>query len=95
MTNNEFHLFQETFSRPGGGGNDNITALQSQVHEVKGVMAQNIEKVIQRGERLDDLVDKTDELNAAVSTHRSSLTLKAPPTICSRRKFQILPLFQK
>ena len=30
-------------------------------------MAQNIEKVIQRGERLDDLVDKTDELNAAVS----------------------------
>ena len=44
-----------------------MTALQSQVHEVKGVMAQNIEKVIQRGERLDDLVDKTDELNAAVS----------------------------
>ena len=31
------------------------------------MMAQNIEKVIQRGERLDDLVDKTDELNAAVS----------------------------
>ena len=56
---------QEKFSKPG---NDNVTALQSQVQEVKGVMAQNIEKVIQRGERLDDLVDKTDELNAAVSS---------------------------
>ena len=25
----------------------------------------------------------------------SGLTHKAPPTICSRRQFQILPLFQK
>ena len=36
------------------------------------MMAQNIEKVIQRGERLDDLVDKTDELNAAVSRDTES-----------------------
>ena len=26
---------------------------------------------------------------------RDHLTLKAPPIICSRRQFQILPLFQK
>lgn len=60
----------EKFSKPGE--NDNLTALQSQVHEVKGVMAQNIEKVIQRGERLDDLVDKTDELNAASATFQKT-----------------------
>lgn len=62
----------EKFSKPVG--NDNVTALQSQVQEVKGVMAQNIEKVIQRGERLDDLVDKTDELNAASATFQKTAT---------------------
>ena len=29
------------------------------------------------------------------SADDSHLTLKAPPIICSRRQFQILPLFQK
>ncbi|WAQ96852.1 VA725-like protein [Mya arenaria] len=33
-----------------------------------GVMRQNIESVIQRGERLDDLMDKTDELEAGAAT---------------------------
>lgn len=44
-------------------------------------MAQNIEKVIQRGERLDDLVDKTDELNAAVSTLREINALAGEATV--------------
>ena len=44
-----------------------MSVLQGQVKEVQGVMSQNIEAVIQRGERLDDLMDKTDELEAAVS----------------------------
>jgi len=44
-----------------------VSVLQGQVKEVQGVMSQNIEAVIQRGERLDDLMDKTDELEAAVS----------------------------
>ena len=30
--------------------------------EVKAVMSDNIEKVLQRGEKLDTLVDKTDNL---------------------------------
>lgn len=57
--------FQDKFSKPGN--TDNLTVLQGQVKEVQGVMSQNIEAVIQRGERLDDLMDKTDELEAAVS----------------------------
>jgi hypothetical protein len=32
---------------------------------VKNVMVQNIEKVLERGERIDILVDKTDTLNQA------------------------------
>ena len=30
-------------------------------------MTQNIEKVLQRGEKLDDLIDKTTDLEASVS----------------------------
>jgi len=39
----------------------------AQVGEVTGIMKQNIEKVLERGERLDDLVDKTEDLQASVS----------------------------
>jgi len=60
-----FHV-QERFSEPGGGG-DQISTLQSQVEEVKGVMTQNIERVLERGERLEDLMDKTNDLEASVS----------------------------
>ena len=35
--------------------------------DVKGIMSQNIEKVLARGERLDELLDKTTDLEAHVS----------------------------
>lgn len=35
--------------------------MQSQVDEVIDVMQENISKVIERGERLDDLQDKSGE----------------------------------
>lgn len=44
-----------------------MSQLQSQVNEVKDVMTQNIEKVLQRGENLEDLMDKTTDLEAHVS----------------------------
>ncbi|XP_052766574.1 vesicle-associated membrane protein 7-like isoform X1 [Mya arenaria] len=56
----------DKFSKPGAG--DKVAVLQGQVKEVQGVMRQNIESVIQRGERLDDLMDKTDELEAGAAT---------------------------
>jgi Synaptobrevin len=58
-------MFQERFSEPGGG--DQISALQSQVEEVRGVMTQNIERVLERGQRLEELMDKTNDLEANVS----------------------------
>ena len=62
-----FHViksfFQRRFSRKG---NDALQNLQSQIHDVRDVMTQNIEKVLERGERLDDLMDKTEELEACV-----------------------------
>ncbi|XP_028588110.2 vesicle-associated membrane protein 4 isoform X2 [Podarcis muralis] len=46
-----------------GPKNDKIRHVQNQVDEVIDVMQENITKVIERGERLDDLQDKSDEGN--------------------------------
>lgn len=40
--------------------------LNRQVEDVKGIMAQNIEKVVERGDRLDSLLEKTQDLEQAV-----------------------------
>ncbi|XP_062596666.1 vesicle-associated membrane protein 8-like isoform X1 [Saccostrea cucullata] len=55
----------EKFSKPGAG--DHVSALRSQVDDVKNVMTQNIERVLDRGERLENLIDKTEELEASSS----------------------------
>ena len=39
-------------------GIDNIGAVKSQIDEVKDVMVQNIERVLERGEKIELLVDK-------------------------------------
>ncbi|XP_024983715.1 putative vesicle-associated membrane protein 726 [Cynara cardunculus var. scolymus] len=41
---------------------DKIAKVKAQVSEVKGVMMENIEKVLDRGEKIELLVDKTDNL---------------------------------
>ncbi|XP_022110982.1 vesicle-associated membrane protein 7-like isoform X2 [Acanthaster planci] len=46
-----------------------ITNLQNQVDEVKGIMIQNIDKVLSRGDKLEDLMQKTEDLEASVRTH--------------------------
>ena len=40
--------------------------MQSQVDEVIDVMQENISKVIERGERLDDLQDKSGESHTGI-----------------------------
>lgn len=51
----------ERYSKPGNAGGA-MGELHSQVEEVKGILTQNIEKVMERGDKLDDLMDKTYEL---------------------------------
>ncbi|KAJ6241573.1 vesicle-associated membrane protein [Anaeramoeba flamelloides] len=56
---------------------DKLTKVQSEVDKVKDVMVQNIEKVIDRGEKLDILVDKAENFNEqAFQFKRSSKKLK-------------------
>lgn len=55
-----------------GGGLDNIGAVKSQIDQVKNVMVQNIERVLERGEKIELLVDKTDRLNQQAFRFESS-----------------------
>lgn len=50
-----------------GRTGDQISQLHRQVEDVRGIMAQNIERVVERGDRLDSLLEKTQDLEQAVS----------------------------
>ncbi|KAI7904976.1 synaptobrevin-domain-containing protein [Cokeromyces recurvatus] len=54
----------------GDGNNSKTTRVQQQVDEVVGIMQENIDKVMQRGERLDDLRGKTEDLQATAGHFR-------------------------
>lgn len=43
-----------------------VKSLQSQVDGVTNIMTQNVERILARGERLDDLMDKSEDLQAGV-----------------------------
>mmetsp|Transcript_5237 Transcript_5237/g.7380 ORF Transcript_5237/g.7380 Transcript_5237/m.7380 type:complete len:228 (+) Transcript_5237:112-795(+) len=56
---------------------DQFTQVQRKLDDVKNVMVQNIEQVLERGEKLELLVDKTDRLNATAFTfEKNSRKLK-------------------
>eukprot|EP00158_Paraphelidium_tribonemae_P009391 Partr_v1_DN28853_c1_g2_i2_m33267 putative Vesicle-associated membrane protein len=56
---------------------DRLRYVQGEISQVRDVMVQNIEKVLERGERIDILVDKTDNLNqAAFQFKKRSTALK-------------------
>uniref|UniRef100_A0A803T253 V-SNARE coiled-coil homology domain-containing protein n=1 Tax=Anolis carolinensis TaxID=28377 RepID=A0A803T253_ANOCA len=45
-------------------GNDRVKNLQSEVEGVKNIMTQNVERMLARGENLDHLRNKTEDLEA-------------------------------
>ncbi|AFR94536.2 vesicle-associated membrane protein 4 [Cryptococcus neoformans] len=61
---------------PSSGGNNaqnkKIQAIQSQIDETIDTMHDNITKVAERGERLDALQDKTDNLAVSAQGFRRS-----------------------
>lgn len=44
-----------------------VEALKDQVDGVKKIMTDNVDRILARGERLDDLMDKSEDLQAGVS----------------------------
>ena len=53
-------------------GLDHIGQVKNQIDQVKDVMVQNIESVLERGEKIELLVDKTDRLNQQAFRFESS-----------------------
>jgi vesicle-associated membrane protein 7 len=52
------------------GQEDAIGKAQSEIENVRGIMTENIERVLERGERIDLLVDKTDRLGTGAHDFR-------------------------
>ncbi|XP_013419934.1 vesicle-associated membrane protein 7 [Lingula anatina] len=55
---------------------DKVAKVQGQVDELKGIMVKNIDSMVSRGERLELLVDKTEDLSShSVQFRKSSQNL--------------------
>lgn len=55
---------------------DKMQSLRAQVDGVKDIMTENVDRILARGERLDDLMDKSEDLQAGVSiTIRSARSI--------------------
>ncbi|KAA1064841.1 SNAP receptor, synaptobrevin [Puccinia graminis f. sp. tritici] len=55
---------------PAQKGNPKTQAIQAQIDDTVGIMRDNITKVAERGERLDTLQDKTDNLAVSAQGFR-------------------------
>ena len=53
---------------------DTIARVQAQIDEVKDVMIENIDRVLERGERIELLVDKTDRLSQTAFKFKDSVS---------------------
>lgn len=58
------------FGTTEGGKQDALGNVQRDIESVRGIMTENIERVLERGERIDLLVDKTDRLGVGAHDFR-------------------------
>ncbi|KAL8759996.1 MAG: hypothetical protein Q9199_000372 [Rusavskia elegans] len=58
------------FGTTEGGKQDALGDVQRDIESVRGIMTENIERVLERGERIDLLVDKTDRLGVGAHDFR-------------------------
>jgi vesicle-associated membrane protein 7 len=82
----------DTFNNNPAGA-DNISRVKAQIDSVKDVMVDNIDRVLERGEKIELLVDKTDRLNQqAFKFEKSSRALKTS-MYCKKIKMYLLIFF--
>lgn len=58
------------YGSTASGREDAIGKAKREIDDVKGIMTENIERVLERGERIDLLVDKTDRLGGSARDFR-------------------------
>mmetsp|Transcript_20342 Transcript_20342/g.18481 ORF Transcript_20342/g.18481 Transcript_20342/m.18481 type:complete len:217 (-) Transcript_20342:5-655(-) len=92
--NNDFgRVLQKQMDFYNGPSADSFASVNSKLDDVKNVMIQNIEMVLERGEKLELLVDKTENLQQqAFQFQRSAKHLKTA-MIWRRIKLYLLIFF--
>ena len=68
--NSEMKKLMVDYGTTKSGKQDAIQNAQGEIDNVRGIMSQNIESLLERGERIDLLVDKTDRLGGSAHDFR-------------------------
>ncbi|KAK8219382.1 hypothetical protein M8818_001117 [Zalaria obscura] len=68
--NTELKKLMVEYGTTKAGQDDAFRNVQSEIDNVRGIMTENIERVLERGERIDLLVDKTDRLGGSARDFR-------------------------
>jgi len=68
--NTELKKLMVDFGTSKAGQEDAFRNVQREMDDVRGIMTENIERVLERGERIDLLVDKTDRLGGSARDFR-------------------------
>lgn len=68
--NSEMKQLMVNYGTTQSGKQDAIQNVQGEIDNVRGIMSQNIESLLERGERIDLLVDKTDRLGGSAHEFR-------------------------
>lgn len=68
--NTELKKLMVEYGTTQGGKQDAIANVQEEISNVQGIMSRNIESLLERGERIDLLVDKTDRLGGSAHDFR-------------------------
>ncbi|XP_067133438.1 vesicle-associated membrane protein 7-like [Centruroides vittatus] len=83
-------VMEEQMIRFSTGEGDQVMQLQSQVDGVMGIMTQNIEKIIERGDKIDDLLNKTEELGVSSMQFHSTSRQVRRKMVCKNVKMWII-----
>ena len=68
--NTELKKLMVEYGTTKAGKEDAVKNAQGEIDDVRGVMSKNIESLLERGERIDLLVDKTDRLGGSAHDFR-------------------------
>lgn len=68
--NAELRGLMVEYGATSGGQSDAIGNAKREIDDVRGIMTKNIESLLERGERIDLLVDKTDRLGGSAREFR-------------------------
>lgn len=96
LTSGQYHCLQEDFSDVLASlikrysSSDKMANLEDKVATVKGVMTKSIDKVMKRGENLDDLTERSELLHHSSNRFRRSSTKLRRKLCCQTYKMWIL-----